>query len=80
VISEEKPEYLSDGLFVFHNPHAKNKMDPKLFKKSNAVQVFAERGGLRFEGENSPIFSRLNLPKFMIIADLITKIAEDFNG
>jgi hypothetical protein len=79
VVSQENPEYLSDGLFVFHNPNAKNKLDPTFFSNSNAVQVFFEDKGIRFEGENSPIYSRLNIPSFLITPELVNAIILDFN-
>lgn len=80
VVSIENPEYLTDGLFIFHNPFAKNKLDEKIFAKSNATQIIPEKGTLRFEGENTPIYSRLNLPKFMVNDYLIEAICRDFNS
>jgi len=65
-VSEDNPEYLSDSLFIFHNPIAKNRLNPKVFENSNAIQVIPKNGQLSFEGENTPIYSRLNILKPMI--------------
>ncbi|MDH8702669.1 hypothetical protein M2138_002037 [Dysgonomonadaceae bacterium PH5-43] len=80
VVSSENPEYLTDGLFVFHNPFAKNKLDKEIFAKTNATQIIIDKEGLKFEGENTPIYSRLNLFKFMINSDIIEAIHRDFNS
>lgn len=78
-VSGENPEYLSDGLIVFHNPNAENPLDIELFKKSNAIQMIPTEKGMHIEGENTPIFSRLNLPRFMVNDILINLIFKDFN-
>ncbi|WP_348812446.1 hypothetical protein [Flavobacterium maritimum] len=78
-VTKENPEYLSDGLFIFHNPNAKNKINYNQFESSNATQVTFEDGNFRFEGENTPIYSRLNLPKFMLPDEVIEMIMMDFN-
>lgn len=80
VVSKENPEFLDDGLVIFHNPKANNPLDEKLFSKSNAIQVLPNEKGTRIEGENTPIYSRLNLPKYMINEILINLISNDFNN
>ena len=60
-VSSNSPEELSDGLFVFHNPYAKNKLSHKVFENSNAIQISVENGNLKFEGNNLPIVSRLKI-------------------
>lgn len=79
-VTKENPEYLSDGLFIFHNPNAKNKISFNQFKSSNAIQVTFDDGNFKFEGENTPIYSRLNLPKYMLPDEVIEMIMMDFNG
>lgn len=79
IVSKDNPEYLTDGLFIFHNPYARNKIVHE-FSKSNAIQITIENGLLKFEGENTPIYSRLNLPNIMINDTLIKYIVEDFNN
>lgn len=79
-VSKENPEELSDGLFIFHNPYAKNKISKEQFAKSNIFQVTFENRQLAFEGENLPIVSRLNMPKAMFPDTLMHLISSDFNG
>lgn len=84
-VSPEIPEELSDGLFVFHNPHAKNKMPYEAFKNTNAVQVTIDHGGLKFDGENLPIVSMLHVSSAMYphqikrqhIVEIFTKFNPD---
>lgn len=59
-VSPQNPEFLTDGLFVFHNPYAKNKLDISLFQQTNALQVYIKDGEMLFEGENLPIYARHN--------------------
>ena len=59
-VSQESPEELSDGLFVFHNPYAKNKLSKEFFNDTNAIQITIVGRNLQFEGNNLPIVSRLN--------------------
>jgi hypothetical protein len=79
-VANENPEYLSDSLYIFHNPFAKSKLNPTIFEKSNAIQIIPKDGQLSFVGENTPIYSRLNIPKIMINDDLISLIFQDFNS
>lgn len=63
-VSKENPEYLSDGVFIFHNPLAKNPLDKNLFDKTNAVNIFFDietKENFRV-ANNLPLVSRLNLP------------------
>lgn len=81
VVSDDNPEYLSDSLFIFHNPFAKNKLNPKIFKNSNVIQVISKKDGhVSFEGENTPIYSRLNIFKPMISDYFVSLIFKDFNS
>lgn len=78
-VADDNPEYLSDSLFIFHNPFAKSTLNPIIFDKSNAIQIIPKDGQLSFIGENTPIYSRLNISKFMINDYLINLIFKDFN-
>ena len=62
-VSKETPEYLSDGLFIFHNPLAKNPLPKDLFNKTNAVNVSFDMltNGCERVANNLPLVSRLNL-------------------
>lgn len=59
------PETLTDGLFLFHNPYAKNKLDIKCFEQSNVIQFFFENGELRYISNTCPIVCRINFPKIL---------------
>lgn len=82
-VNSDSPEELSDGLFVFHNPYATNKLPLKLFENSNAIQVSVENENLKCEGNNLPIVSRLNISKFllpdMIKNQFLSEIFHKFN-
>jgi hypothetical protein len=60
VVSQEVPEELTDGLFVFHNPNAKNPLPKSVFDGSNAIQVSVKGSAIEFSGENSPLVARFN--------------------
>ena len=62
-VSKETPEYLSDGLFIFHNPLAKNPLPKDLFNKTNAVNITFDisTGGSERRANNLLLVSRLNL-------------------
>jgi hypothetical protein len=82
LISPENPEHLSDGIFVFHNPFAKNPLPDNLFEKTNVVNVKfnVATNDLYMEGNNLPVVSRLNLfaGEFFLKA-YIQKIFSEFN-
>ena len=63
LVSSENPEYLSDGLFIFHNPFAKNSLPECLFDKTNITNVYfnVDKSQLIFKSNNLPIVARLNL-------------------
>lgn len=63
VVKPDVPEVLEDGVFVFHNPYAKNKLPSVYFEKdgrSHIVQFFVEQGKIIFNGIDTPIASRLD--------------------
>lgn len=65
-VSSSSPEELTDGLFVFHNPFAKNKLPQDVFASTNATQIVLQDKELSFKGENLPIVSRLNISKLLL--------------
>lgn len=82
IVSKDNPEYLSDGLFIFHNPFATNFLSKDLFKNTNAININFDikKGHKVFEGNNLPIVSRLNLfAGESFFKNSITKIVENFN-
>ena len=53
-IPENTNENLTDGLFLLHNPNAKNKLDLNIFREHGIVQVFEnEKGELVLEKINN---------------------------
>lgn len=62
VVSENNPEDLADGLFVFHNPFAKNKLPYDTFDKSNVMQYRYEKNKLTTEGYQTPLVARYATP------------------
>lgn len=82
IVSPDSPEYLSDGLFIFHNPFAENAISKDLFKNTNAINIHfdIDKGYLTFKGNNLPIVSRLNLFQGEhFFKNSISKIVESFN-
>lgn len=66
IVSKETPEYLDDGLFIFHNPNAKNKLNLETFKNTNIIQIYMKENKMHTIGENLPIISRINIPKLFL--------------
>ncbi|MGE7588496.1 hypothetical protein [Peribacillus sp. NPDC101480] len=65
VVNKEVPELLTDGLFIFHNPYAKNKLDIACFEDTNITQYFIENGEIKFTSNTYPIVTRLNIPRLL---------------
>ena len=82
VINENNPEELADGLFVFHNPFAKNKLDTSVFRNKGIMQIKADDKGHIFENDRLPLFSRLNhfLRHNFIINSLTFEAFNKFNA
>lgn len=82
VIDENNPEELVDGLFIFHNPFSKNKLDTSLFKDKGIMQITVDEKGHIFENDRLPIFSRLNhfLRNNLIINSLTFEAFNKFNA
>lgn len=57
------PEDIADGVFVFHNPKAKNKLPEIFFEKIAVTQFYFEDGNLMCSGNVTPIVARLNTSK-----------------
>ncbi|MFP0710529.1 hypothetical protein ACLDYB_09520 [Acinetobacter baumannii] len=59
-INQNNPEMFSDGLFLFHNPNAKQPLDPSVFKGQGIIQVFQKKKKLVFSNTAKPLVCRLN--------------------
>lgn len=54
-------ESISDGLMIFHNPFAKYRLKPEIFRRRGVVQVFQEGGRWRTEGKNESLMCRTTM-------------------
>ncbi len=79
IISPDNIEELSDGLFIFHNPFAKNKIPKEILNKTNIFQFTFEGRVLEAEGENLPIVARLNMPKYLFNEFIPIDVDRKFN-
>ena len=61
-VSHVLPEDLGDGVFVFHNPYAKNELPHDLFKNTAVTNFEIENNELMFYGNECPINVRINTP------------------
>lgn len=64
-VGTDSPELLTDGLFLFHNPYAKNKLDIQCFEHTNITQFFWNDGKLMHTSNTNPIVCRLNFHKML---------------
>lgn len=82
-VSEKSPELLSDGLFLFHNPFAKNKLSIESFEEnSNVTQYFWHDDKLVHTSNTYPIVCRLNIPKVLEVPYrvLMDEYLRQYNG
>lgn len=80
-VSYEYPELLSDGLFIFHNPNAVNKLAIDTFESTNATQYFI-KNNMIFNTQNTyPIVARLNTSKILcsVVEPMIQEHLRHFN-
>ena len=64
-VSLQCPEDIADGVFVFHNPNAKNKLPKEFFGSLAVTQFFLEDEDLKYSGNAIPIVARLNIPTIL---------------
>lgn len=81
-VNNNQPELLTDGLFLFHNPYAKNKIDIKCFEGTNITQFFYKEGELIHTSNTFPIVCRLNISKLLEpgFLMLITEYVRQYNN
>lgn len=84
IVSDNQPESVSDGIFVFHNPYAKNPIDPKLFERTNVTHIFLNNNELVILGVTTPIYTRFSTASLFfknadILKNIITELAINFN-
>lgn len=64
-VGVDSPELLTDGLFLFHNPYAKNKLDIRCFEDTSVTQFFWQGDKLVHTSNTYPIVCRLNFSKYL---------------
>lgn len=74
-VSSDNPEHLFDGLYVFHNPNAKNKLSKEALDKSGIFQFSIDENGVFMEGFRRPIVVRYCDPMGHIYKELIKSTA-----
>ncbi|SMC41463.1 hypothetical protein [Sporomusa malonica] len=79
IVSEESPELLSDGIFIFHNPNAINPLDNDAFP--DATHFFYEEDDFNIAGVIPPLVSRLNTSKIFVpaLSPLISEYLRQYN-
>lgn len=64
LVSPESPEILTDGLFVFHNPNAKNPLPLETFNVPGISQYYCDaKATFRRIGNPNPTIARISIPK-----------------
>jgi len=63
VVNQENPEYLEDGLFLFHNPKAKNKIPLEMFHSAGVYQLIYENDTIKNSPEIYPLIARISFDK-----------------
>lgn len=74
-VTPDHPEDLLDGLYIFHNPNAKNKFDCMELKTNHVVEFSFDNIGVSTEGGRAPIVARYCSPTGHILRDLLMATA-----
>lgn len=59
-VSVDCPELLEDGIFIFHNPNARNVLDEKAFLGTSVTQFYFDGQQLKLQGNETPLIARHN--------------------
>ena len=65
-VNEYAPEHLLDGLYVFHNPYAKNKISSVEIDKSGVLQYSIVNNQVKTEGAYFPLVARHCQPSMFV--------------
>ncbi len=74
-VNTEAPEDLLDGVYVFHNPNARNRFDCKEIKSNHIVEFSLDSHGLGMEGGRAPIVARYCSPFGHLYNELLKSTA-----
>lgn len=64
-VSQDTPEELEEGVFIFHNPNAKNPLDENVFSDLAVTQFFFEEDVVNYKGTIPPLVVRKSFSKCM---------------
>ncbi|MPM32773.1 hypothetical protein SDC9_79338 [bioreactor metagenome] len=64
-VDQNNPEYLEDGLFLFHNPHAKNKIPLEMFDEAGVYQITYENDKILGSPGMFPLVARISFDKHL---------------
>lgn len=78
-VAQNNPENIADGIFVFHNPNAKNKLPENFFKELAVTQFFYEDDYLNYLGNEAPIVARINTSKILNLEPEIIESLRKYN-
>lgn len=82
IVSNSSPESISDGVFIFHNPYAKEPIKLELFENTNVTHVFLENNSLALLGVTSPLYTRFSINSCMsqrLFNEIIASSAVSWN-
>ncbi|MFK9118340.1 hypothetical protein ABEI56_05030 [Peribacillus castrilensis] len=82
IVTTDTPEFLQDGLFVIHNPGAKNPLNLNYFNNPAITQIFVnDKGIIEFIGNLCPTVARLDIPAVLanILEERILSQVAAFN-
>ncbi|MPW26145.1 hypothetical protein GC105_10125 [Alkalibaculum sp. M08DMB] len=65
IVSPQSPEYLSDGIFIFHNPNAKNRLSLDYFADLNITQYYSVEDGIEYLTNSPTLVVRTDFPRFL---------------
>lgn len=74
-VTQDHPEDLLDGLYIFHNPNAKIKFECKEIKSNHIIEFSFDSIGLGMEGGRAPIVARYCSPTGHIINEQLMAFA-----
>lgn len=60
IVNHDTPEFLDDGVILFHNPNAKYKIPLEMFGNTNITQISLEKGKIVSTIVTYSIVARLN--------------------
>ncbi|PLC59433.1 hypothetical protein [Photobacterium carnosum] len=74
-VNMDHPEDLLDGLYIFHNPNAKNRFECEEITSNHVVEYSLDDNGLGMEGARWPIVARYCSPFGQFYSELLKSTA-----